>query len=764
DRFTSPKSYALVVDALLEQRDFVAAMALLIQWLGQAREVPLIEGEYSFHELADRWFRRVCADDVETTPAPGDAVATLPTLAARASSAASNSEGARRWALTVKFFDYLEANAEEFWEVPQFDLDAPRPGNGRHGRGDVELEPESDPDLFSAAYDDVVYRDSTGDGTDADMLEGASAASDFELDAEASRIESRLAFLSTLARLWKLACGASASAADQEARDATLTGWFSRAVSNRRELFELLRSVYRFRVPAPSGTHESLVEYDRRRLLKESLLTRIVAACVETSSAARWLMAACDVAGAAEELADWERQSIDVMRAMFRGNAEEVRRLFPALRAALECEPILYVPLSRHGAPGQIVGAQTLQHVLLALLHGLPRLGLLNETCQVIAAAQAMERHRPDREGAVTEFDRLFEVGYRAVVETLVRSAGSPGAPGNGTSFPDRHEAGEATDSELIDALQLLTESLLKRWLGHSRSLRLSVLEKIAELDRWQALVGFIERYGHDLFTPRFFNLGNLRSILHQGVDVYLRTLEESDDAGDIRLLADLDDKIPRATAVEQLGLVIEAIVENFAEFKDYNSTTTQSDRGELLHVLLDFLRLKSGYERFAWNIRPVVLAHEILVRHGRMAAAELWRRAVADRTCRAADWHLRRLRELVEQYGVSLPTIADRLGERFVRTLAIDRVRALVRPAIDEVRRGDPPTAFHLLEQELVEFTEHPSGAGLDVPAWLTALENEVDEVGPTRKRELESDDVPPPVPRLPLSWEAAHQQLREG
>jgi hypothetical protein len=764
DRFTSPKSYALVVDALLEHRDFVAAMALLIQWLGQAREVPLVEGEYSFHELTDRWFRSLCGDDGQGVAAAevGAGVAAAPPFPP---TTAATPDRARRWSLAVKFFDFLEANADEYWEVPRFDLDAPRGADIRRDLGDAELEPDADSDLFSAAYDDVVYRDSTGDGNDADMLEGPGPASDFELDAEASRLERRLAFLSTLARLWKRACGASAGAADHSQRDAALGGWSAHAATNRRELEGLLRSVHRFRVPTPAGTHESLVEYDRRRLLKESLLARIVACCVETSSAAHWLMASCDAAEGGDELADWERHSVGVMRVMFRGEANEVSRLFPQLRAALDGEPILYVPLSRQGAPGQIVGARSMHQLLLALMHGLPRMGLLNETCQLIATAQAMERHRPDRDGAVTEFDRLFEVGYRAIVEALVRAAGNAGARDEASDFPERNEAAAAaTDSELIDALQLLTESLLKRWLGHSRSLRLSVLEKIGEPDRWKALVGFIERYGHDLFTPRFFNLGNLRAILHQGVDAYLSALEESDDASDIRLLADLDEKVPRATAVEQLGLVIEAIVENFGEFKDYNSTTTQSDRGELLHVLLDFLRLKSGYERFAWNIRPVVVAHEILVRHGRMAAAELWRRAVAERTGRAADSYLRRLQELVEQYGVNLPTIADRLGERFVRTLAIDRVCALIRPAIDEARRGDPPTAFDLLEQELAEFTEHPSGAGLDVPGWLTALENEVAEIGPTRRRELDDDSVLPPVPRLPLSWEDAQQQVREG
>ena len=72
---------------------------------------------------------------------------------------------------------------------------------------------------------------------------------------------------------------------------------------------------------------------------------------------------------------------------------------------------------------------------------------------------------------------------------------------------------------------------------------------------------------------------------------------------------------------------MLEAIVENYHEYRDYNSTTTQSDQGEMLYMLLDFLRLQSAYDRVAWNLKPVVISHEILVRCGRNEAAQLWRR-----------------------------------------------------------------------------------------------------------------------------------------
>ena len=55
EHFRSPKAYAQVIDTLLDHRDPVAAMALLVQWLSQAEEIPLVEEDYSFHDLALAW-------------------------------------------------------------------------------------------------------------------------------------------------------------------------------------------------------------------------------------------------------------------------------------------------------------------------------------------------------------------------------------------------------------------------------------------------------------------------------------------------------------------------------------------------------------------------------------------------------------------------------------------------------------------------------------------------------------------------------------
>ena len=151
EQFRSPKAYALVVDALLEQRDPVAAMALLVQWLSQAERDPAGRGELLL-------------------PRPG------PGLDGRVVGRGAVPAGRRaapppdRWALARKFLDYLEANAEEYWAGAAVRAGRPPAPAG----SDAAEEPADDDedDLFSAAYEDMTYRDSTDDGFEGEMLEG----------------------------------------------------------------------------------------------------------------------------------------------------------------------------------------------------------------------------------------------------------------------------------------------------------------------------------------------------------------------------------------------------------------------------------------------------------------------------------------------------------------------------------------------------------------------------------------------------------------
>jgi hypothetical protein len=823
DQFDSPKAFQLVVESLLERGDQLASMALMLQWVSQVDYTPLEDGDASFHPLALRWLRAVRARGIET--------------------------GENQWPLVAKFFSHLEASAEEYWQVPVFELaasveDDDRPESDSDSQHDVadSWDDEEADERFSAAYEDMVYRDSTDDGYDADLLDEGMDASEFELEEEAQRLGERLDFLTTITRMWrhiavawneddpptgpdfpKLEGGSLGEPALLERRQ-LLNSWCQQAAAWHERLLQLIEAVHRYGIPQPSGSHDSMVEYDRQRMIKDSLLEQIITACVETADAGRLILAASmpvdpraahgandddqarsNSARIVPESSDEGCQlhdgpSVAVLRAVLQGDGNALERHWGPFTEWLSQQELLYVPLAKGGRPRRIVAARRLGQLLDDLLGWLPRMGQLRHTCQLLDIAQAMEADHPVGPGAVTEYDRLFARGYQAIVRALVASAedwdrgrvsvstpaldASHGRTGDDETRPHPAACTRPSDMMLVEALQDLTQSQLSRWLTHSRTLRLSVVERLANDAEWDAFVEFVQRYGADLFTQKFLNLGNLRAILHQRAGVWLSNLQQDPESDEIRLIAELSSPRPPISheqAAKWLSLAVETIVENYREYRDYNTTTTHSDHGELLYTLVDFLRLRAGYDRVAWNLRPVVMAHEILVRQNRPAAAELWQQALAERTAETADANLARFEELCSQYGIRLPSVAERLGERFTRPLAIDRVRALVGPAIAAAERVESqppvrtppvcqahdsktrPEPFAALKQEIASLAQEPAGAGLDLPDWLEALEEEVSSVRCKRRHHYATEDAPRRLEQVRLSWDEWQRQIAE-
>jgi hypothetical protein len=362
-----------------------------------------------------------------------------------------------------------------------------------------------------------------------------------------------------------------------------------------------------------------------------------------------------------------------------------------------------------------------------------------------------MEQTQPPRGRGVTEFNHFFQASYQAVLESVIESA---------TKWEPAHSG----DAALVELLERLTAPFLSLWVEHSRSLQLSILETVAGDSEWRALQDFVQHYGGDLFHSRFLTLANLRGVLHRGVGPYLDYLRDNPDPlRPVKLLDDLGRTIRREDAVRRLEVVLQAVVESYEEYKDYNTTTTQSDYGENLHVLLDFLRLKAGYERHAWQFRPLVLAHEVLARRGRNAAAVLWERQLTQFTRELARKHLDQLASLEKSKGVRLGTVSDRLGERFVKPLSLDRLAALIEPAMKEARGEAPRHAFARLQAELPAYTTTPTGVGLDVPYWLRRLEMEVRRVQATQTTIAVLAESFFRVPRRPLAYDELQRQLRD-
>ena len=387
-----------------------------------------------------------------------------------------------------------------------------------------------------------------------------------------------------------------------------------------------------------------------------------------------------------------------------------------------------------------------------------------------------MELSHPVGPGAITEFDQMFEIGCKAIVRSLVLASRS-------WRLPKRAAARGRRDAELIDFLEQTIEALLRCWLVHSRGVRLSVLETVSQK---RPLAG--TEAIHRALRPR-----PVHAAIH----------EPGEPAGDPapgrrRLAASAAGRARRRRAVPPAGragraaaarrgrplahLALEAVVENYAEYIDYNSTTTQSDRGEMLYTLLDYLRLRASYDRVAWNLQPVVLAHEVLVRGGRDAAAEslAQRRGRADRRhrrgtpasgspgstastacgCRASPsgwgsgscgrcrwiglcaWCGRPSRSCDRQSGAGVGGVPTAVGSDAGGRRGAGR--------FSPAGRGDRRV--------------HPrnSGAGFDLPAWLEALQQEVDRVQSQAAEDEEMPGPELPIPQVLLSREEVRRQVR--
>jgi hypothetical protein len=707
DNFRSPKAFARVVDALLLKDDYRAAMALLINWLGNADQVPLDDGEHSFHSLAVRWM---------LGQTPSDATDRNPDL-------------------VRKFFDYLEANAEEYWQVPELTTS--------------ETEPalEDDDDVYEAAYEGVTYQDSADDDQEGAVIGDEPPRHEFDLETEGESLARRLRFLSTVARLWQIA----ARRAEVDAE--TLNAWLTTARANEEKLLGLLQTVHAHPIPEPLGSQDSLMEYDRRRVVKEQLLHALIGTCLDTFLAVGSLHGARGVTELEPDKGRpaWEAQGIRLERAFYQGDAELARSLLPEFLQRFVAEPLLASSLNEGADPRLVLRVRIAQTIFRALAMSLPRLGLLRETYHVLQMAFRMEQtHRPAGRG-VTEFNHLFQAAFQAVIENVVASAATwPEASGG--------------DEPLVELLDNLTAPFAALWIEHSRTIQLSVLETAPSGEAWQRLVEFIQKYGSELFHARFMSLANLRGIFHRGVGAYLDYLRDNPDPlHPIRLIDDLDNGISRQDAGNYLQFVLQAVVENYEEYKDYNATTAQSDYGENLHVLLEFLRQKALYERHAWQFRPLVLAHEVLARHGRAGAAVLWQEAFTEATREIAAGHRDELARLERTHGIQLGTIADRLREEFVKPLAVDRACALIEPAMDEARDQQSSGAFERLRSEVQELAARPAGVGLDVPQWLRQLENEVRRVRATHAAVAVLAGDLLRLPQRLLSAEEVQQQLQD-
>ena len=745
-QFESAKAYAQVVSALLERRDTVAALGLLMQWLSQQEEVGLDAGHMSFEDLLLWWMGIVVDNGSITKDDP--------------------------WPLIRRMFDYLEANAGELWSAPVVPVinDPSKPQTS--ARGDDELahetnERDEEDELFDAAYEGVVYRDSADDGQEGETMDDRPAfhrETEFELIEK--QLEPRLKFLRTIAQLWQMGATLaverelvpvdSQSNAVRESKQAqvdSLRHWLGHSIEVQADLSRLIDNLWKQEIGEATAEHDVNIEYDTQLQTKLFLIQTTIQTALSCRSA-QWCLA-CALSPADDTVktnAD-DVRIIDIYRGVMQRNEEEVRRVLPGLLRSLQSKPLLYVPLEHGGEPKQILTARSMQMVIRFLLAHLPQLGLLRETWHLLKTARQMERASRPKGMAVTEFDRLFRIALRYTLECVIKASGE-------------WKGGRFSDEDLIEIVGTIVENYLDQWLEHSNTMRLSTVEALKVEPLWEETAEFVKTYGSYVLNARLLTLGNVRAILHSGVEHFLEHLEENEDPlHPIKLLDDLrSGKIERDDVAEQLNLIYQVVVEKFDRFLEYNTTTTQSDYGEHFYSLLDFLRLETSYDRDAWNMLPVTVAHEVLARLGKPEAATIWEDVFSLKTEEMADGHLQQLESLQKKYGMRMPSVANHLQERFVKPLSVNHMLARIRPACEDAEKGrEESPAFQALQVSVEEYLKTTSGSGIDIPAWLRTLEEELNRVH-------ESGETAPPdaepqlhLPIPALSLKELRQQLKQ-
>ena len=744
-QFESAKAYAQVVSALLERRDTVAALGLLMQWLSQQEEVGLEAGHMSFEDLLLWWMGIVVDNGSITKDDP--------------------------WPLIRRMFDYLEANAGELWSAPAVPVinDSSKPQKSDHGdelaNGTNERDEEDE--LFDAAYEGVVYRDSADDGQEGETMDDRPAfhrETEFELIEK--QLEPRLKFLRTIAQLWQMGATLaverelvpvdSQSNAVRESKQAqvdSLRHWLGHSIEVQADLSRLIDNLWKQEIGEATAEHDVNIEYDTQLQTKLFLIQTTIQTALSCRSA-QWCLA-CALSPADDTVktnAD-DVRIIDIYRGVMQRNEEEVRRVLPGLLRSLQSKPLLYVPLEHGGEPKQILTARSMQMVIRFLLAHLPQLGLLRETWHLLKTARQMERASRPKGMAVTEFDRLFRIALRYTLECVIKASGE-------------WKGGRFSDEDLIEIVGTIVENYLDQWLEHSNTMRLSTVEALKVEPLWEETAEFVKTYGSYVLNARLLTLGNVRAILHSGVEHFLEHLEENEDPlHPIKLLDDLrSGKIERDDVAEQLNLIYQVVVEKFDRFLEYNTTTTQSDYGEHFYSLLDFLRLETSYDRDAWNMLPVTVAHEVLARLGKPEAATIWEDVFSLKTEEMADGHLQQLESLQKKYGMRMPSVANHLEERFVKPLSVNHMLARIRPACEDAEKGrEESPSFQALQVSVEEYLKTTSGSGIDIPAWLRTLEEELNRVH-------ESGETAPPdaepqlhLPIPALSLKELRQQLKQ-
>jgi hypothetical protein len=523
--FSSARTHAAAADALLQEKDFDAAMGLLVHW------ITLLEGDEIDHSgnswlvAAHRWLRSALTD--------------------------LSDSGCSR---VRRFLELVEANTAGLTEM----IDIAASGQEPRSRDEsgAALSDETDDDQIgtdesvASAYESMVWQDSTDDGTDGGML-------DVDLPAGASNpvvaVEEAADFLTGVIVMFRqtIVTGCLDAAAGRIETSAveidSLRGWRQTLRRLRQAMVRAAMHIISRDQQQPPGM--TVTEFDRLRWQRDIAAERLVEAALQTGETIWMLSARIAIAQGAVRKTNHSDDEANrfpskimpkpavgkLLAAVFVDDQPIIHQQMERIRHHLRGKTVLYVPLARGGRADRVFAARMRERLLERLVAVLPRRGLVEETIGLVRLAKKLESRRPPGAASVSEFDRVFESATTALVGRIVASA-----PIAGPS--EAEPSSVVTTQRILDGLAILIPKLLETWTTHARQLRLSVLERVRDDKSFQFVKEFIKHYGDGLFTQHLLTPSSLRSILRGGVRPYLERLIKQDAVGTDWRTSDTDE------------------------------------------------------------------------------------------------------------------------------------------------------------------------------------------------------------------------------
>lgn len=684
-------SYGLLVDTLVKHGDLRAAMALLVHWASRAQEVGLGVNELSFQVIALRWFQTLWKDG-------GDI--------------------GQRWQQTCKFLDFLEANAESFFRVPKL-AELLGSGSSPFGAPEDALFEQEEQNLFQAAYEGVIFRDSAADGYEGSVVDDE-VASDFELGAVYTEIFDRCNFLSAVMLIrFDALLGALYQLSWDESTRETLLAWYRHARQVEKELLAMAEEIRRFPVPPPGASLESMLEFERRRGIRESLLERTIHAALDIANL-RFLIRGVMGARFPRELAsgdDWEEAYGTLLHAVLYRQPDMLEQKLESVPGLISSRPVLYQSIARGGSPRTYYEARILHRSLGLLVYLAARAGWVAPALNLVGFVKSVEQSQVEGGGKVSEIERLFEALAEGVMAAVVCGRWEPNL------------RQDERQRRILESLAVVCQVLGDFWVALSQEIYLSTLETTPLQRQWRELRKFIMDYGHGIFTPMFMAHANLRGVLTTGTARWLKMVTESDEPQWERLAEDLrSNRLSVSVAAEYLRLVIESVLENYEDYLDYNSMTVQSDYGQNLYILLDFLRLKAEFLRRQWMLKPFFVAHRVLLFHEQWELVEIWENELRRQFGGWDEVFLKKYEKLRKTYGIHLAGLYENLRLGCLRPLLENHIYALVRPAIRELSTGRPGPCFERLRERVGKLGVLHVPFGYRRPEWMEDFEQVID------------------------------------